>query len=271
MPKSAQLCRRTILVVSTEDECCLELKSNLVRQGYSINTAVGESEAVSLLHSSSPCFVIIDLDIEDTDSLMLLGAIRPITDAYIMVIGERQAEDNLIVALELAADAYLTKPFGLNKILAHFRAYHRRCPYNSSNHGDKMAVTADRGYFSQAEELLSAQLEAVKRAKGTFAFADFLFNGNGFGLRTIDGVAVELTPRELALFQLLIANKGTSTTVQNIFEHVYKREIGKNAGTHSMLVSRLRRKLADNSSYGRLIVGSPRFGYMIGVDIRECD
>lgn len=269
MPKFALFCRKSILVVSNDGACCLELKLGLERQGYDIKFAVDDVQAIRLLSHNWPCFVIVDFALDSTDTLMLLGAIREITDAYIMVLGERQAEDSLIVALELAADAYITKPFDLNKLQAHFRAYHRRCGNEIPNDCDKLDIAAESRSFSRGEEELTAELVDIKPADKTFAFADFLFNGIGFGLRTRDGVAVELAPRELALLQLLIANKGSVTTEQDIFRYVFKTEIVKDAGALRTLVSRLRRKLKEHSGYDGLIVGSPRFGFTLGANISD--
>jgi two-component system KDP operon response regulator KdpE len=116
----------TVLVVDDEAHIRVAVTRALAARGYDVVEAADGPEAVDLVATRAPDLVVLDLNMPTFGGLEVCRRVRAWSDVPILVLSVREEEDDKVAALDLGADDYLTKPFGVNELLARIRALLRR-------------------------------------------------------------------------------------------------------------------------------------------------
>jgi DNA-binding response OmpR family regulator len=201
-----------ILVVEDEDAIADPLVDGLRREGYDVERAATGADA--LADSHRPDLVLLDLRLPDIDGLDVCRALRERSTVPIIVVTARGEESDRVVGLELGADDYVVKPFGVRELIARIRAVTRRTSAQAVE-GRPMRVGA-----------LTVDTRA-RRAR----LADR---------------ELELTPKEFDLLAALVRDPGAAVSRRRLLEQVWETSWFGSAKTIDVHVASLRRKLGDS-------------------------
>ena len=229
MTEAAQL----VLVVEDEPPMRRFLRAALGSHGYKVIEAGTAAEASSLLKSHNPALVLLDLGLPDGDGIELPRGMRGWTDVPILVISARGREDDKVRALDAGADDYLTKPFGVNELLARMRVALR--------HADRGRGAADPPALELGTLRIDFARHEVTRA----------------------GELVHLTPIEHKLLALLARNAGKVLTHRAILEHVWGPAYSEQTHYVRVHMAELRKKIELDPSRPKLLVTEPGVGYRL--------
>ncbi|MEX2557498.1 MAG: response regulator transcription factor [Actinomycetota bacterium] len=218
-----------VLVVDDEPQIARALRVALSARGYDVDTA-GNGETALERHASNPADVIVlDLGLPGIDGVEVTRRLRGWSQVPIIVLSVRDAQDDKVAALDAGADDYLTKPFGMDELLARIRAALRRIPEASPG-----PATLTFG---------SIDIDLAKR------------------LVRKDGEALHLTPTEYDLLEALVRNPGKLLTHRWLLSKVWGGAYGGESHYVRVYVAQLRRKLEDEPSRPRWILTEPGLGY----------
>jgi DNA-binding response OmpR family regulator len=200
-----------ILVVEDEDAIADPLVAGLRREGYDVSrVATGEGA----LEAASPAdLVLLDLRLPDVDGLDVCRRLRERSRVPIIVLTARGEEADRVVGLELGADDYVVKPYGLRELIARMRAVMRRTAALDGTNGP----------------LQVGGLEVDERARRA----------------TLDGRELELTPKEFELLTALARDPGAALSRQRLLAEVWQTSWYGSSKTIDVHVAALRRKLGD--------------------------
>ncbi len=223
-----------VLIVDDEPEIIRALRSILAGHGYEPIVATTAAEGLELLDRRRPDVVLLDLVLPDGSGLDVTRAIREERklDVPIIVLSAHGEERTKIEALDLGADDYLTKPFGVGELLARMRASLRR---------------AGGGRPSGQAAIEHGDLRmALERREVTVA-----------------GRSVHLTPKEYAMLQYLLTHVGKLVTHTALLREVWGPEYADARPYLHVFVGQLRRKLEPDPSKPRYILTEPGVGYRL--------
>ncbi len=218
----------TVLVVDDEPQILRALRTSLTAHGYTMLGAPTGGEALSTVASSSPDLVVLDLGLPDMDGVAVIAELRGWSDVPVIVLSVRDAQAGKVAALDAGADDYLTKPFGMEELLARIRATLRRT-----------AVTPGPGVLRFG--LLDVDL--------------------GRRLVTREGERVHLTPTEYGLLEAFVSNPGKLLTHTWLLQRVWGPRYEDESHYLRVYVRQLRRKLGDHAAAPDLILTEPGVGY----------
>jgi two-component system, OmpR family, KDP operon response regulator KdpE len=219
-----------VLVVEDEPQLRRFLRAALGSHGYRLVEAGGVREAEQLATSHNPDVFLLDLGLPDGDGIDLTRRLREWTRAPIVVLSARGREEDKVAALDAGADDYLTKPFGVNELLARLRVALR--------HAQAVPGT---------EPVLEAGPLRIDLARREV---------------TVGGREVRLTPTEFRLVALLARHAGKVLTHRQILKEIW----GPNATeAHWVRVhmAELRKKIEADAARPRLLVTEPGVGYRL--------
>jgi two-component system KDP operon response regulator KdpE len=218
------------LVADDEPQIRTALQRALAARGYDVDVASDGAEAVDLAAASSPDLIVLDLNMPVMDGLEACRRIRTWSTAPILVLSVREEEPDKIAALDLGADDYLTKPFGVGELLARVRAL-------------------------------------LRRAEGTTGTGSPVFRSDGVEIDVAarqvrrDGEDVHLTKTEWALLDAFASASGKLLTHHHLLERVWGPGYGDDVEVLRVFVSQLRGKVEPDPRRPRLIVTEPGVGY----------
>ncbi len=218
-----------VLVVEDEPGLRRALGINLRARGYEVTLAENGATALAAASRRPPELVIVDLGLPDIDGLEVIEGLRGWSEAPIIVLSARTEQDDKVVALDAGADDYVTKPFGMDELLARLRAALRRRP-------------AGADLPSVATESFAIDL-ADKRA--TLA----------------DGSAVRLTPTEWHVLEVLVRNQGTLVEQRALLQEVWGPAYETETNYLRVYLAQLRRKLEPDPAHPRHLLTEPGLGY----------
>lgn len=221
-----------VLVVDDEPSIEKTLRAILRRNGYQVQTASSGEEALDLYLVWRPDVVLLDLGLPDMDGLEVLRELRKMGSTPVVVLSVRGKERDKVAALDLGADDYLTKPFGIDELLARVRVALR--------HG--MAGTSDRIRVFRTGDL---EVDLDQR------------------LVMVQGVQVHLTPTEYDLLSTFAANPNKVLTDRMLLQKVWGPEYTDEPHYIHVYVGRLRKKLEKDSQDPRYLVTEPGVGYRL--------
>ena len=199
-----------ILLVEDENAIAIPLSAGLGREGFAVDRAATVAEA---LKADAADLVLLDLRLPDGDGLDVCRAMRARSDVPIIVVTARGEEADRVIGLELGADDYLVKPFGLRELIARIRAVMRRTE----------ARTRPRG------PLQVGGLTVDERSRRA----------------TLEGRELELTPKEFDLLVALAGDPGAAVSRRRLLEEVWDTTWFGSSKTIDVHVAALRRKLGD--------------------------
>jgi two-component system KDP operon response regulator KdpE len=219
-----------VLVVDDDRQIRRALSTALGGHGYEVEVAVDGTDALTRIASWYPDVVVLDLIMPNVDGFEVVRDARTWTDVPIIVLSARGRFDDKVTALDLGADDYITKPFGIEELEARIRAILRRT--------------------RSGEEETAIQLGDI-----TIDLAAHVV--------TRRGEPVHLTPTEFTLLQTLAAERGKVMTHRQILGRVWGDYAAENSRQLRVYINYLRRKLEDDPAKPRLIVTEPGVGYRL--------
>ena len=220
----------SILVVDDEPEIRGAVEAGLRAQGYAVRIASDGEEALRLATLAVPDLVILDLMMPVMDGLEVCRRLRVWSDVPILVLSARSHERQKVMALDLGADDYLTKPFGMDELTARIRAALRR---------HQRARTAETPTFTAGD----LEIDYSRR---------LAFKG---------GHELKLTPLEYEIFRFLSQNADRVMTHRQILAAVWGPEDVEETQYLRVHVGHLRQKIENNPSRPRFLVTEPGVGY----------
>ncbi len=219
-----------ILVVDDEPAIRRFLKTSLGTQGYHIREAETGKQALELMKRDSPDVLVLDLGLPDKDGLEIIKEIRTGGSAIpIIVLSSRVDEANKVHALDLGADDYVTKPFGVEELLARLRTALRH----------RLQQQGERPIFKSGD----LGVDLVRR------------------IVTVRGAEVKLSPREYDLLRLLVAHAGKVLTHRFILREVWGAET--DVQYLRIYVRSLRQKIEADPDRPQMITTEQGVGYRL--------
>ena len=201
-----------ILIVEDEDAIAVPLAEGLAREGFEVTRVANGADALS---SPEPDLVLLDLRLPDMDGLDVCRELRSRSQVPIIVVTAKGEEVDRVVGLEVGADDYVVKPFGLRELVARIRAVSRRA--------GSRGTSGDEGPIAVGP--LAIDLRAHRA--------------------TLDGEEVALTAKEFDLLTLLAREAGAVVSRERILAEVWNTTWYGSAKTIDVHVASLRRKLGD--------------------------
>ena len=223
---------KRILVVDDESAILQTLRFNLERSGYLVSTAGDGRSAVTLAASERPDLIVMDIMLPVLDGIEACKEIRRSSGVPIIMLTAKDQEIDKVVALELGADDYVTKPFSLHEFLARIRARLRR------REGTPDALRHEA--IEAGEIVLDPSRQAL----------------------TVRGREVALAPKEFSLLQVLMENRGHVVTRQALLDKVWGYDFEGEHQTISVHVRWLREKIEIDPNNPRHIITIRSRGYM---------
>ena len=224
-----------ILVIDDEPQILRAMRTILTEKQFRVTTASRGEEGLSLAAANPPDVVILDLSLPDLDGIQVCGRLREWTQVPIIVLSVRDSERDKVAALDRGADDYLTKPFGIQELLARVRVALR---HSAQAQGSKQLV--------------------VKAGSLVIDLAQHIV------MR--DGSEVKLTATEFKLLAYLAANAGRVLTHQSILTHVWGPEYADHTEYLRVYMRQLRKKLEADPEQPRYLLTEPGVGYRFLVD-----
>jgi two-component system, OmpR family, KDP operon response regulator KdpE len=218
-----------VLVVDDEPQIRRALRTSLQAHGYEVLAVGTGEEALVAAAETGPDIVFLDLGLPDLDGTEVISRLRSFSEVPVIVLSVRDRQADKVAALDVGADDYVTKPFGMEELLARLRAALRR------SHADEPVPPIQR--FGDLE------VDLAKR------------------LVTRGGEPVHLTPTEYGLLEALVANPGKLLTHQWLLRRVWGQGYGQESHYLRVYVRSLRRKLGDAAAAPTLILTEPGVGY----------
>jgi two-component system KDP operon response regulator KdpE len=218
-----------ILVVDDEPQIRRALRTALTGHGYDVTLAEDGEDALVRIPGLQPQIVVLDLVMPGVDGFEVLKQTRTWSSVPVIVLSARGQERDKVTALDLGADDYLTKPFGMDELLARVRALLRRAGAPSA---------AVIGFGDVTIDL--ARHVVVRHEK-----------------------EIHLTPTEFNLLAVLASNADKVLTHRMLLERVWGGYAAENAQQLRVYVNYLRRKLEDDPANPRWIVTEPGIGYRL--------
>ena len=217
----------TVLIVDDEPLLLRALQINLRAHGYRPITAVDGASALAAAADSRPDIVVLDLGLPDMDGMDVIAALREWTQTPIIVLSARHGSDDVVDALDAGADDYVTKPFGLDELLARLRAASRR---------------------------------AVVPAAPIVRTPDFILDT---GARTAlrGDTEVRLTPTEWKIVDLLVATPGRLISGRQLLLEVWGPAYAKELQYLRVYLNQLRKKLEPDPAMPRYFITESGMGY----------
>jgi two-component system KDP operon response regulator KdpE len=223
-----------VLIVEDDPNIVDLIRSNLAVRGFDTLVCADGSKALSALETEQPDMVLLDLMLPEADGFELCRQIRERSPVAIIVVSARGGERDKVTALNMGADDYMTKPFGIEELLARILATLRRT--------------------RPAEP-------AVETAPSVLTIGDVEIDLAAQRVRRAD-TEVHLTPTEFALLRELAANRGKLLSRTHLLRRVWGRGYETETEYVRVYIRRLRAKL-ESPGGPPLIVTQPRAGYRI--------
>lgn len=220
-----------VLVVDDEPQLLRALRINLRAHRYAVSTAETGASALRSAAHIRPDIIVLDLGLPDIDGFTVLAGLRGWTDTPVIVLSARGDAADKIAALDAGADDYVTKPFGMEELLARLRAALRR---SASSSAGEVAPVIETAAFT-------VDLSAKTVTK--------------------DGVPLHLTPTEWGVLELLVRGDGKLIAQREILERVWGPTYVKNSHYLRIYLASLRRKLEDDPSHPQHLVTEAGRGY----------
>jgi two-component system KDP operon response regulator KdpE len=217
-----------VLVVDDDASIRKTLALNLRARGYLADTADTGETALQLAASHLPDVVVLDLGLPGMDGLDVISGIRGWSSVPIVVLSGRDTENMKVRALDLGADDYLTKPFGMDELFARIRAAARRAVVPE---GDPVVTTPDFTIDFAAKRV------------------------------TRDGQPVRLTPRQWHIVEVLVRNRGRLVSYEKLLHDVWGPGYGTETNYLRVFMTQIRQRLEPEPSRPRYFLTEPGMGY----------
>ncbi|MBO0822883.1 MAG: response regulator [Actinobacteria bacterium] len=226
----------SVLVIDDEPQIVRALRINLRVRQYEVHAAGTARDALVLAAKHPPDLVILDLGLPDMDGVEVIHGLRGWTDAPIIVLSGRTDSTDKVAALDAGADDYVTKPFGMDELLARMRAVSRR-------------INADADVPQIKLGDLVVDLAARRVIRG--------------------GDDIRLTPTEWHLLEVLVRSPGKLLSRQQLLSAVWGPGYEDAGGNLRLYMAQLRHKLEPDPARPRWLLTEPGMGYRFQPDPEE--
>jgi two-component system, OmpR family, KDP operon response regulator KdpE len=217
-----------VLVIDDEAPILRALRINLTARKFEVSTAADGASGLAAMARDRPDVLILDLGLPDMDGTEVIKGVRGWTSTPIIVLSAWGQESQKVAALDAGADDYVTKPFGMDELLARLRAAVRR----ASPAPEAPVVSTDDFTVDLADKRV-----------------------------TRDGQDVRLTPTEWQLLEVLVRHAGRLVTQRQLLAEVWGPSYQNEAHYLRVYVANLRRKLEPDPSAPRYLLTEPGIGY----------
>ena len=217
-----------VVVIDDEDAICRALRINLAARDYDVSTAMNGASGLAAIARERPDAVILDLGLPDMDGTEVIAGVRGWSNTPIIVLSARENEAAKVQALDAGADDYVTKPFGMDELLARLRAAVRRG-----------VPTADVAEIVTDDFRIDLAAKTASRADGELRF----------------------TPTEWQLIEVLVRNRGRLVTQRQLLQEVWGPSYETESNYLRVYVAQLRRKLEPDPTRPRYLLTEPGMGY----------
>jgi two-component system KDP operon response regulator KdpE len=218
-----------VLVIDDEPSILRALRINLTARNYEVSTASDGASGLAAVSRERPDVLILDLGLPDMDGTEVIYGVRGWTSTPIIVLSVWDQEQQKVAALDAGADDYVTKPFGMDELLARLRAAVRRS-----------APAPDEPVVTTPDFTVDLAAKRVTR------------DGDG---------DIRLTPTEWQLLEVLVRNRGRLVTQRQLLQEVWGPAYESESNYLRVYVAQLRRKLEPEPSRPRYLLTDPGMGY----------
>jgi len=246
-----------VLVVDDEPQILRALRINLRARRYDVATAASGTQALDEAAAHPPDLVILDLGLPDMDGVDVIGGLRGWTAVPIIVLSGRADSTDKVEALDAGADDYVTKPFGMDELLARMRAAVRRTPAAEAPPRVRLGDLV----IDLAAKRVTRDVAGTARTRSADAAAA---DGAGPGAGGADGQPdgdIRLTPTEWHLLEVLLRNPGKLLSHRQLLNDVWGPGYGNAGGNLRLYMAQLRRKLEPDPARPRWLITEPGMGY----------
>jgi two-component system KDP operon response regulator KdpE len=220
----------SVLVVEDEAALLRALRINLTARGYTVMTAADGKSGLDAMAQGRPDVVIVDLGLPDMDGTDVIRGIRGWSSVPIIVLSARGQEAQKVEALDAGADDYVTKPFGMNELLARLRAATRRA-----------APGEDQPVIATADFTIDLAAKRVTLSRSN--------------------TEVRLTPTEWHVLEVLTRHRGRLVTGRQLLQDVWGPTYQTETNYLRVYMAQLRRKLEPDPSRPHYLLTEPGMGY----------
>ena len=217
-----------LLVVDDDPQLTRALSISLRARGYDVDVAGGGEAALQVATERPPDLAIVDLGLPDVEGIDVVRGLRRWSNVPILVLSAREASTDKVAALDAGADDYVTKPFGMDELLARLRAALRRA-----------VQTTDDPILRTDSFVIDLVAKRVSTEDGD----------------------VRLTPTEWHLLEVLVRNAGRLVGQQELLREVWGPAYGTESNYLRVFVAQLRRKLERDPGRPRHLLTEPGMGY----------
>lgn len=225
-----------ILVIDDEAQILRALRTILTAKQFKVSVASRGEEGLTLAAAQPPDLVILDLSLPDMDGVEVCARLREWTQVPIIILSVRESERDKVIALDKGADDYLTKPFGIEELLARIRVALR--------HSAQTLGT-------QKSQIIDAGSIVIDLAQHTV---------------TRNGEEIKLTATEFKLLAYLAANAGRVLTNRSILSQVWDPSEADRVEYLRVYIRQLRKKLEEDPDHPCIIRNEPGIGYRFMTD-----
>lgn len=222
-----------LLIVEDEKHIRTFLRISLSSQGYRTIEADNAVQALTMSRSHVPDLIVLDLGLPDRDGLDVLREVRVWSNVPILILSAHDQEKDKVTALDLGADDYLTKPFGVDELFARVRV--------SLRHAARFAPEDEGGVFRCAELEVDLRRREVRRGS----------------------TEIHLTPIEYRILSILVENAGRVVTHRHLLQEVWGPESQEQNQYLRVFMAALRRKIEADPSRPRYLVTEVGVGYRL--------
>jgi len=217
-----------VLVVDDEPQILRVLRRSLERHGFDVVTAAEAATALQILRSMAVQLVITDLRMPDMSGVELCREIRRTSNIPLIIISVKGEEETKVAALDAGADDYVTKPFGMQELMARVRALSRRASIPS----DEQVLCVGKFRVDSAQHRVFVEEKEVR-----------------------------LTPKEYDLLAYFLANHSKVLTHRAVLKAVWGENSSEQAEYLRVFVGQLRKKIERDARTPRYIITEPWIGY----------
>ena len=225
--------RPRVLIVDDDPAIVKFVRANLKAEEYETSSAMDGAEALQAVEKELPDLVILDIMMPRMDGFEVCRQIREWSQVPIIMLSARADEGDKVTCLELGADDYLTKPFGIRELIARTKVALR--------HADTTRLEPDRPTFTLGE----MEIDFVRHRA------------------MVAGRDVKLTATEYRLLCYLAEHTGRVITHEQILHHIWGEEYSGETHMLQVYISRVRKKIGEHTGSLRYVLTRPGVGYMM--------
>jgi two-component system, OmpR family, KDP operon response regulator KdpE len=219
-----------VLVVDDDTQLLRALRIHLTARGYEVHTALTGTAAIRAAEEREVDVVVLDLGLPDLDGSEVISALREFTTVPIIVLSARADSGDKVRALDRGADDYVTKPFGVDELMARLRAAVRRAATTPEN---------ENGPLDAGELTIDLASKIVRRS----------------------GEEVHLTPTEWSVLDLLVRNRGRLVSRKRLLREIWGPVERKETSYLRVYMAQLRRKLERDPAHPEHLITEAGMGY----------